>query len=256
MALSIRHLAFGPLLAAIMAFSLAPEARAQDDAERFSPDQEQAIRELVREYLVNNPEVLVEALQIYQERQRTAAAEQQRLAVQAQQELLLNDEDSPEVGNPDGDVVVVEFFDYRCGYCRSVAGKLREAVKQDGGIRLIMKEFPILSTESRMAARAALAAARQDLYEEFHFALMQTPGQVNEAYVLKVAESVGLDVDQLKADMKDPEINVALRRTYDLARELSINGTPAFVIGDQVIPGAIDMDTLRGLVAEQRSKSS
>ena len=229
---------------------------AQDAQTEFSPAEEQAIRELVRDYLVDNPEVLVEALQVYQQRQREEAAERQRQAVADNQDQLSGDQSSPAIGNPEGDVVVVEFFDYKCGYCRSVAEQLRQTVEQDGNIRLVMKEFPILSAESRLAARAALAAAKQDGYEDFHFTLMKTPGTLNRANLRKIAEQSGLDADQLDRDMQDPEVDAELRRTYELAKALQINGTPAFVIGDQVIPGAIDMPTFRNLVAEQRAKSS
>ncbi|MEM7225770.1 MAG: DsbA family protein [Pseudomonadota bacterium] len=246
----------GLALAGALLLSLSAPAAAQDAASDFSPSEEQAIRDLVRDYLVEHPEVLVEALQVYQERQRAEAAERQREAVAAQKELLSEDTRSPAIGNLEGDVVIVEFFDYKCGYCRSVAEQVRASVKDDGNIRLVMKEFPILSAESRLAARAALAAAKQDRYEDYHFELMKVPGSLNKANLLKVAESIGMDPDQLEQDMQDPEIDAELRRTYDLARALQINGTPAFVIGDQVIPGAVDMQTLRNMVAEQRAKSS
>ena len=246
----------GMALAGVLMLSAAAPAVAQDKADDFTAAEEQAIRDLVRDYLVEHPEVLVEALQVYQERQRAEAAERQRQAVAAQSALLAEDTRSPAVGNPEGDVVIVEFFDYKCGYCRSVAEQLRLSINHDGNVRLVMKEFPILSAESRLAARAALAAAKQDRYEDYHFALMKVPGALNKANLLKVAESIGMDPEQLEQDMQDPEIDAELRRTYDLARALQINGTPAFVIGDQVIPGAIDMPTLRNLIAEQRAKSS
>ena len=255
--MQIRRLGAASLaLAGLLALGAPAPTAAQDQTTGFSPTEEQAIRDLVRDYLVENPEILVEALTVYQERQRAEADELQRLAVAAQRELLLEDEDSPVIGNPEGDVVLVEFFDYKCGYCRSVAQQLRQTIKRDGNIRMVMKEFPILGADSRLAARAALAAAKQGKYEDFHFTLMQTSGALNTANLLKIAENAGLDTARLEQDMQDPEIDAELRRTYDLAKALQISGTPAFVIGDQVIPGAIDMSTLRKLFAEQRAKSS
>ncbi len=150
----------------------------------------------------------------------------------------------------------MEFFDYRCPYCKRVAGALQALVAEDPNIRLVMKEYPILSQESIEAARAALAAARQGQYERFHFALMERGGSMTESEVMGVAQSVGLDLDQLRRDMQSAEIEEALRRNYALAETIGVGGTPAMVIGTTLIPGAVGLERLRSLVAEARAQAS
>ncbi|WP_299398960.1 DsbA family protein [Pelagibius sp.] len=222
----------------------------------LEPAQAEAFRELVRDYLIENPDVIVEALQIYEQRQQAAEAERQQAALVAQRGALNEDPSSPVLGNPEGDVTVVEFFDYRCPYCKSIATAMRDLVDEDPNVRLVMKEFPILSQESVDAARAALAAGRQGLYEEFHFALMERGGSMSEPEVMAVAESVGLDLERLRADMQAPEIEEALRRNYAVGDAVGITGTPAMVIGNTVVPGMVGIDRLRELVAQARAEAS
>lgn len=233
-------------------------AQAQDSAPqtRFDAADQAAIESIVRDYLLEHPEVLIEAIRAYDARQKLAAQEQQRQAVADNQDSLAEDPDSPVLGNPEGDVLIVEFFDYRCPYCKRVAENLRETVLKDGNIRLVMKEFPILGQDSVYAARAALASEKQGKYEAFHFALMEAKGELNEASVLAVAESIGLDLEQLQRDMLSRDVETALRKTFDLAEALDIGGTPAFVIGDEIYPGALSIEALREAVAENRAKPS
>lgn len=246
------------LMAGILAASSGTPVGAQDDAaaESFTPAEEEAIRQLVRDYLLSNPEILIEAAQVYRERQQEMQQQQVDEVLTSRRDELDRDPDSPVVGNPDGDVVVVEFFDYRCPYCLRVAGPLREAIEDDGNIRLVMKEFPILGPESVLAARMALASVEQDKYEELHFAFMSASGKLTEEAAFKIAERVGLDIDQLRRDMQDPAIEKMLQRNFALAQALQINGTPGFVIGDEIVRGAIDMRTLRQIVSKTRAKSS
>lgn len=222
----------------------------------FSPDQTQAIETILRNYLVAHPEVLVEALQAYQAAQHEAEANRQREALLAHRGLLDGATSSPVLGNPDGDVLMVEFFDYRCPYCRAVAPKVMESVRADGAIRLVMKEFPILGPDSVYAARAALAADQQGKYGPFHAALMAAAGKLSEKAVLAIARDVGLDIGRLQQDMASPEVDDELRRNAELAKALGIGGTPAFIIGDQLVPGAVELEDLRKLVAEARAKAS
>lgn len=233
-------------------------ARAQEQSlpGGFTPEQVQGLEQIIRQYLVTNPEVLVEALTEYQQRQRLAEQQRQQEAVVAQRDALQNDPDAPVLGNPDGDVTIVEFFDYRCQYCRRVVADLREVVESDGKVRLVMKEFPILGVTSIRAAQAALAAVKQGKYEQYHFALMSSPGDMSDPHLMQVATEVGLDVEQLKADMESAEIGQAIRRNHALAEALGINGTPAFVFGDTLAPGALDANTMRQLIAEARAKAS
>ncbi len=253
--------AFGRAAAAVsLAAALAAAGPAlgqeQSKPSQFDPAEETAIRQIVRDYLISNPDVVIEAIQIYQQRQKLAAEERKRKTLQLQQTAIFNNPHDPVIGNPDGDVAVVEFFDYRCGYCRAVANGLRDSAKGDGGIRLVMKEFPILGARSVFAARAALASVKQGLYEPFHFAMMNAKGNLDSRAVLAIATEVGLDVARLQQDMQAKEIDGLLLQNFELAELLGITGTPAFVIGDEVIPGAIDMEVLKEKVAKVRSKSS
>lgn len=235
-------------------------ARAADDGGApptgpFDAAQEEAIRDIVRDYLVEHPEIIVEAIEALRQRQQVQEQENARQAVAANADALFDDPHAPVIGNPDGDVTIVEFFDYRCGYCKSVLPALVDLMEQDGNIRMVMKEFPILGPESRFAARAALAARAQGLYSEFHLKLMQAKGELSEDAVMAIAESIGLDVDKLRDDMGSETIDRALQRNFELAERLSIRGTPAFVIGDELVPGAIGADQLRRLVEQQRERA-
>ena len=244
------------LLTATLPLAAPAAADEATTAGDFTAAQEEAIGQIVREYLLENPEVLVEALNAYEARQQQVAEERQRQAVVAHQSALADDGMSPVLGNPDGDVVIVEFFDYRCPYCKKVADELLETVEKDGGVRLVMKEFPILGPDSIYAARAALAADKQGRYKEFHFALMDINGQIDEPAVMAVAKLLDLDIAQLEQDMASDEVELALRRNYELAEALEIGGTPAFVVGDTLVPGAVDMSTLEELIARIRAKAS
>jgi protein-disulfide isomerase len=210
----------------------------------------------VRAYLLAHPEVIMEAIQILQQRQQAAQAEQVKGVIAARARELFHDPAAPEGGNPAGDVTLVEFFDYNCPYCRGVAPTLVELRGADPGLRLVYKEFPILGPGSEAAARAALAAERQGKYQVFHDALMHAREKLAEAEVFRIAAAVGLDLDQLKRDMADPAIEAAIARNRALAAALGIDGTPGFVIANRVVPGALERPTLEGLIAEARSKAA
>jgi protein-disulfide isomerase len=217
-------------------------------------DQPDAFGERVRAYLLAHPEVIFEAAQLYQQKQQAAQAVAAKQAIATKADEILYDPTAPVAGNEAGDITLVEFFDYNCKYCRSVAPTIAEVLAADAGLRLVYKEFPILGDGSTGAARVALAAARQDQgkYRELHEALMRTSGSVTEAIALKTAAAVGLDIDRLRRDMADPAIAAAIARNQALAAELGINGTPGFVIGQEIVPGAVDRGTLEGLVATAR----
>ncbi len=256
--LKIKHFLFGCaalLLAAGTALAPRP-GQAQETPPVLDAQQKEAIEALVREYLLEHPEVLVESLQSFERRQREAEARRQREALIAEAETLINDPDAPVIGNPEGDITLVEFFDYRCPYCKRMTGIMAELMETDPNLRVVMKEFPILSQESVMAAKAALAAERQGKYEAFHFALMEGGGGFTEDEIMAVAGSVGLDEAQLRADMEDPAIEVALRRNNATAEKIGITGTPAFIVGDTLMPGALSLEQLRAVIAEARAKQS
>lgn len=213
-------------------------------ADPFSPAQKDALDAAIRAYILKHPEVIVESLNAMQQRQEAAEKEQQRLALtQLQAEIVANPND-PVLGNPDGDITVVEFFDYQCGYCKRMVEPVMQLLKQDPNVRWVMKEFPILGPASVTAARASVAARNQGAYIEFHVALMGYRGRLSDAAVFQTAAEVGLDMEKLKADMAAPETEKTIRDATMLARTLGVNGTPAFIIGDEILPGAVGLDTL------------
>ena len=164
-----------------------------------------------------------------------------------------NDHNAPVLGNPEGDVTVVEFFDYNCPYCRRVKPHIEALLEEDPNVRLVYREWPILGDGSVFAARAALASREQGKYEEFHWALMGMAGRAEEASVIQVAEQVGLDIAQLRRDMEAPEIDAHIAASMELSRALGFNGTPSFVIGDALVPGVIEADQMIRLAEEART---
>ena len=218
----------------------------------LSPAEVERIEQVIRDYLLRNPEVIIEAVQGLERRQRADAQKQAQAQIALRKDDLLNDPDSPVAGNPNGDVTLVEFFDYRCPYCKQVAPAIFQLIKDDKKLRLVLKEFPILGPESVVAARAALAARMQGKYMLLHDALMKIRGNIGAEAIFKAAGEVGLDVAKLKVDMESDGVKQQIEKTYDLARGLNINGTPAFVIGDRIIPGAVDIETLKTLIRQAR----
>lgn len=208
----------------------------------------------VRDYILNNPEVIIEAARRFEQRQRAAEASDTTAALKARAEEIFRDSDSPVGGNPNGDVSLVEFFDYNCPYCRQVTPIMAEAESADPQLRVVYKEFPILGPNSTFSAKAALAVHRQGKYVAFHKELMLDRGVANEAKVLRIATKIGVDVERMKSDMNDPAIAAMVERNLALAQALRINGTPGFIIGDQIVRGAVDLKTLRALIQEARGK--
>ncbi|HZA66047.1 MAG TPA: DsbA family protein [Geminicoccaceae bacterium] len=224
-------------------------AALQADEPELPVDQ---VEKIVRDYLLREPEIIYQALQELQRRQAEAEAARQRAAVAAHQSELLEAPDNPVGGNPDGDVSLVEFFDYRCAYCRRVVSSMRTLLEEDRGLRVVFKELPVLGEDSVRAARAALASQSQGGYVPFHFALMAAD-DLSMKGIRRAAAAVGLDPDRLEADMSSPDVTAAIEANYQLANRLGIEGTPAFVIGDQLIPGAVDKARLEQLIREARS---
>jgi len=206
----------------------------------------------VRAYLLEHPEVISEALNRLQAKQGETAAADAKTALQAHAAVVFHDPDSPVGGNPGGSVTLVEFFDYNCPYCKMMAPIITQAEAADPQLRIVYKEFPILGPGSVFAAKAALAANMQGKYEAFHRALYQVRGHVDEARVLEVAGTVGIDVDRMKADMQDKAIEGDLERNGALGQVLQITGTPGFVVGDRVMTGAMDMTALQSLISNAR----
>ncbi len=227
-------------------------AVARADEQPLTDKQQEAIKKLVHDYLMEHPETIMEAVQAYREKERLAAEDAAKKAVVARHDQLTNDPTSPVVGNPDGDVTVVEFFDYHCPYCKAMSDNVLDMVNTDGKVRLIMKELPILGADSVYAARAAIASRRQHLYIEFHKALMHLKGPLNEGSVMQTAAAVGLNVDKLKKDMNDQEVESIIDADLELAREIGVDGTPGWVVGDKVTSGAMSPQAFKQLIDQGR----
>jgi protein-disulfide isomerase len=244
------RLSFLPVtLACLLVAAVPPPVLA--DAE-MTPSQRAAIEAVIHDYLMNNPDILIEALRSAEEKLNREADVKASKALSSRHGEIFDDPATPVGGNPRGDVTVVEFFDYRCPYCKQVLPSLQTLLKEDRQLRFIYKEMPVLGAPSVVAAHAALAAQRQGKYEAFHTAMMGTKGQITEDTVYKVAGSVGLDVDRLKQDMAAPEIDRAVKANLALADALNIRGTPAFIVGNHIVPGALDLDALKNMIADAR----
>lgn len=258
LALARRALAAIALLLAVLALPLADSALAQQSTpgasgSPFTAAEREAINRMIRDYILENPEVIPEAVNILQQRRQKQAEQEAERALDDNRQALLETGPLPVLGNPDGDVTVIEFFDYRCPYCRRVAGVALDAVKADGNAKLIYKEFPILGPDSEDAAHAAVAAALQGKYLAFHKGLMNDVQKVNRDSALRLAESLDLDVERLKADMKSEKVQRVVQDTLDLGRRLQIRGTPAFIVGNQVAPGAISEEDLTQMIQQARN---
>src|ERR1700730_9931998 len=221
-------------------------------AAEIPTEQRQAIEGIIRADLLHNPDVLIEALHGADLKVNRDADAKAGQVLSDQRREIFDAPATPVGGNPRGDVTIVEFFDYRCPYCKQVLPSLQALLKEDQKLRFLYKEMPVLGPQSVTAAHAALAAERQGKYEAFHTAMMATKGQITEDTVYKVAGSVGLDVERLKQDMSAPEIGQALKTNLALADALNIRGTPGFIIGNHIVPGALDLDALKDMIADAR----
>ena len=237
-----------------VAFALAAfsPAFAEGDKPALSPEQEKRVKELVKEYILANPEIILEAVQTLRRKQEEAQKKAAEDALKTRRVELQGATDLPVAGNVKGDVTIVEFMDYRCGYCKGVKPTIDEVLRADGKIRLVIKEFPILGPASKTASMAAIAAHKQGKYLAYHNALMAYPNNLTDEVIFALARQVGLDVVKLKADMGSPEVQALIEKTHKLAQDLGINGTPGFIIGDQIIPGAVSADELKKKISEAR----
>ena len=240
---------FAAILIALGSASFAVPALAQDSE---TLTDKAKTEQVIHDYLLAHPEVIVEALEKYQAQQEADAAKKQAQAMAERRDELIRAPDAPVLGNPSGDVTVVEFFDYRCPYCKTVAASFIELFEKDGNVRFVLKEYPILGPESEYAAKAALAAEKQGKYRDLHIALMSFKGKLTNPDVLRLATDVGLDVARLQKDMDSPEVAAMLKRNYELGEAIGIRGTPAFIVGDDFIPGAISAEDMQQRIAAAR----
>jgi protein-disulfide isomerase len=225
-------------------------------AQEFSAPQKGEIERIIKEYLISHPEVLQEAIAELDKRQAAADVEKAKAAVAGNAETLFNSTRQVVLGNPKGDVTMVEFFDYNCGFCKKAMADMFELLKDDPKLRIILKEFPVLGPGSVEAARVAVAVRMQDKtgkkYLEFHQKLLGGRGQADKARALAVAKEVGMDMKRIDTDLASDEIKVSLEESLKLAETLGLNGTPSYIIGSDVVIGAVGLDALRVKVSTAR----
>ena len=218
--------------------------------------QEKQVVDIVHNYLTKNPEILVEMTTELDKRQAADQVEKQQKLISDNANAMFRSPLAFVAGNPDGDVSVVEFFDYNCGYCKRALPDVVKLVDNDSKVRVVLKELPIFGEDSEAAAKAALAAHKQGKYFEMHQKLFTEPGKADKEKALRIAGELGLDTAQLEKDMADPEVQRSLDEAKELAQKLGLQGTPLYLIGDRVIPGAPDdlYDQLTKNVGEIREK--
>ena len=222
------------------------------DTSAFSAAQKGEFGKLVREYLLEHPEVITEALTELDSRAEKARVDNRANVLVSRRQELLSPSEGTVIGNPRGDVTVVEFFDYNCGYCKSMFQSMVEILKEDPEMRLVLKEYPILGPSSVTASRAALAARNQGKYSDLHLALLSFKGSLSDSVIMVIAQNAGLDVRKLQEDMKDPEITDILVKNHSLADELGVEGTPQVIIGEVFLPGAVPKEEIVAAIAKAR----
>jgi protein-disulfide isomerase len=231
---------------------LASVAAVPARADPLTADQQKQVESIVHDYLVAHPEVLLDAIKAASDKDKADKLAQATATIRAHHRELYDDPDSQIGGNPNGDATVVEFFDYRCPYCKQMQPLIEGLLKTDRNLRIVYKEFPILGEASIYAAKMALAARAQGKYDAFHRVMMDTKGKIEDAVVDRVAASVGIDVAKAKAAMGAPGIEAVIKKDYALADALDINGTPSFIIAGKLYPGALSLAELKKAIADAR----
>ena len=248
---SIFHL-WPPALAFTLLVAVADHARAQS----FSPAQRSEIEAIIKDYLIKHPETLQEAIAELEKRQTLAEAEKIKTVIKDNQATLFSSPRQVTLGNINGDVTMVEFFDYNCGYCKRALADMLDLMKADPKLRIVLKEFPVLGQGSVEAAQVSIAVRMQDKegkkYLEFHQRLLGNRGEINKARAMATAKEAGLDMARLEKDLTSPEIKATLEESFKLAEPLGVNGTPAYVIGTDVVVGAVGFQALKEKVSAAR----
>jgi protein-disulfide isomerase len=246
---------FRLLAPALLAFALCASPQAAP-AQSFSDVQRSDIEKIVREYIIAHPEVLEEAMNELSKRQAAAEAEKHQATIASNADIIFNSPRGVTIGNKDGDVTFVEFFDYNCGYCKRAMADMLELMKSDPKLKVVLKEFPVLSQGSIEAAQVAVAVRMQDptgkKYLDFHQKLLSGRGAADKARALAAAKEAGLDMAKLEKDLASTEVKATLEENLKLAESLGMNGTPSYVIGKQVVIGAVGVDSLREKISNAR----
>ena len=243
------------VLGVVLALPLALPAQAQTQS--FSPAQRGEIETILRDYLMNHPELLQEVMAELDKRQNLADAEKHREGVKQHAQIIFSSPRQITLGNPQGDVTVVEFFDYNCAFCKRAMADMTDLMKGDGKVKFVLKEFPVLGEGSTQAAQVAVAVRMQDKtggkkYLEFHQKLLGGRGQADKARAMAVAKEVGLDMARLEKDMASDEVKNTLQESFKIAEALGLNGTPSYVVGSDVVIGAVGLPALKERVNSTR----
>jgi protein-disulfide isomerase len=242
--------------AATLALALALSAAAPTRADTFTPDQRGDIERIVREYLLSHPDVLQEAMAELEKRQTAADAAKHQAAVKDNAATIFGSTRQVNLGNLQGDVTMVEFFDYNCAYCKRAMADMLDLMKNDGNLKVVLKEFPVLGEGSVQAAQVAVAVRMQDKtgkkYLEFHQKLLGGRGPADKARALAVAKEIGLDMSRLDKDMQSDEVKASLEESFKLAEALGLNGTPSYVVGTDVVVGAVGLPALKEKINSAR----
>ena len=249
---------FRPLApAALAVFALIPAAQADGfDVTAMSDAERDAFHAEVRAYILSNPEIIIEAVQLLEERQAATSATDDADLVAANAEAIFEADSDWVGGNPDGDVTLVEFADYRCGFCQRAYGDLMELLDRDDDLRFVVKELPILGPESERAARFAIAVLQEagdDPYAAVHDALMTHQGGISDDMLLGLSDNMGLDTDAIAARMDSAEVDTVIEENRALAQRLGIQGTPSFVLEERMMRGYLPLDAMEHVIAEVRA---
>jgi protein-disulfide isomerase len=238
------------------AVSLALAGAAPAVAESFSADQREEIGKIIKDYLLTHPEVMQDVMAELEKRQQSAEAEKHRAAVVENKATLFSSPHQVVLGNPQGNVTMVEFFDYNCGFCKRAMTDMLDLIKTDNNLKFVLKEFPVLGEGSVEAARVAVAARMQDTngkkYIEFHQKLLGSRGGADKMRALAVAKEVGFDMPRLERDMGSDEVKKTIEENMKLAEALGVSGTPSYVVGQEVVIGAVGLDALRDKINAER----
>jgi protein-disulfide isomerase len=247
----------GPALAEEKAApTVVPETTTATSEAKMTEAERKAFRDEVRAYLLDNPEVLIEAMDVLQQREEAAALARDTQYLALNKDLVFANENDWVGGNPQGDITLVEFMDYRCGYCRQAYAEIEELVKIDGKIRFVVKEFPILGDASMLSAQFAIALRQlhgDEAYAKAHDALMTLRGEPNPETLTRLAKDMGYEAKPIFDRMKAPEVMAVIQANYLMAEQLEITGTPAFIMGDTVMRGYAPLEAMRDFVAEERT---
>lgn len=248
---------FRPLIAATSLALLVSTPASAFEIDAMSDAERDIFRSEIRDYLLENPDVLMEAFAILEERRAQDAIVAERDMLENNRDAIFDDGFSFVGGNPDGDVTIVEFMDYRCGYCKRAFPAVEELIASDGNIRFVVKEFPVLGEQSTLAARYAIASklvGGDDAYKSVHDALMTWGGEITMGSLGRIARSSGVDHQAVMAKIDDDEVNHVIQANRELAQSLQIQGTPSFVMGDNFVRGFVELDQMRAIVNAIRAE--